>query len=104
MAVVVSTIALVIISAVVRAVPRLLVAAIASLIAAALYVRSRRISRDLLGAAGSCDALDFDRKPSRAARRAMKRSLRFAIAQTELRSLFPMTVARAECITHALIK
>lgn len=69
--------------------PRLLVAGIALLIAFVLASQLPRAWCALLGAAADASVLDVDRKPSRAAQRAMKRSLRLALAQTELRSLFP---------------
>lgn len=76
-------------------VPRLLVAGIALLIGVVLVAQARRASRLLL--AGRLDVkAGYGCAPSRAQRRLMRRHLRLAISLTELRSLLPSTVARAE--------
>ncbi|MDY7524629.1 hypothetical protein [Sphingomonas sp. 10B4] len=71
--------------------PRMLVALLAILIAATLVCRSRRIALLLLADSSIRSDLNYDRKPSRAERRLMRKSLRLALDQTELRSLFPST-------------
>jgi len=81
-----------------RWLPPMLVAVTATFIAVMLAMKAHRLTRAML-ANRPCD-LDYDRKPSRAQRRLMRASLRVALKQTELRSLFPTTVARAErCIS-----
>ncbi|QDZ06928.1 hypothetical protein FPZ24_05060 [Sphingomonas panacisoli] len=74
--------------------PRMLVAVAATFIAVMLAKKAQRLTRAML-ANRPCD-LDYDRKPSRAQRRQMRASLRVALKQTDLRSLFPTTVAGAE--------
>jgi len=92
-------IAIIVFAATIFALPlmsRLLVAAIATLLGLSLIIRSRRVARDLLAGANENRNLNYDRKPSRAERRAMGRGLKLALDQTELRSLFPATMARAD--------
>ncbi|WP_137787743.1 hypothetical protein [Sphingomonas sp. 3P27F8] len=74
--------------------PRVLVACAAALVAAILAVKARGLTRLIL--VHSPRDLDYDRKPSRAQRRVMRASLQVALDQTELRSLFPTLVGRAD--------
>ena len=77
---------------------RMIVELIATMIAIVLAVRTRRVVRDILAMRDmyAGPELDFDRKPSRAERRALAAGLRLAIRQTELMSLLPHTAARAQ--------
>ena len=79
--------------------PRLLVELLATLIGVFLTARSNRIAAALLGQRID-QTTDFDRKPSRADCRLMRQSLRLAVAQTQLRSLLPATITRAEACAH----
>ena len=73
--------------------PRLM-ALIVSGLALVLGWQARRETQTLLAARTA--GLRCDRKPSRAVRRAMRRSLLIALDQTELRSLFPLIVATTD--------
>ena len=77
-----------------RFVPQLLIWSVALLIGTLLVRRSRQVGRQLLLA--RCDLANFDRTPSRAERRLMRKHLQLALDQTELASLLPgvMTCAR----------
>jgi hypothetical protein len=76
--------------------PRLLVAAVALLLALEI---SRRVARKThLLLQDPWRDLDYDRKSTHAERRLMRASLRLAIQQTELRSLFPSVAARADAM------
>jgi 4-hydroxybenzoate polyprenyltransferase len=77
-----------------RWLPPMLVAVTATFIAVMLARKAQRLTRAML-ANRPCD-LDYDRKSNRAQRRQMRASLRIALKQTELKSLFPTTVASAE--------
>ncbi len=77
-------------------VPRILVALVAAFIAVLLAKKARRLAQTML-AHPPCH-LDYDEKPSPAQRRLMRASLRVALDQTELRSLFPTLVSRADYI------
>jgi hypothetical protein len=74
--------------------PRLAVASIASILAAMLAGQFARTTRLFLQ--HSHRDLDYDRRPARAQRRAMRASLRLALNRTELRSLLPCVVARVD--------
>ncbi len=74
--------------------PRLLVAAIVLTFAITLSWRVKRAARALLH--NSHRDPNNDRKPTRAQRRSMRASLRLALHQTELRSLFPSVVSQAD--------
>ena len=74
--------------------PPLLVALVVAVIAGVLARRIGRVTRRLLAAPRL--EIDYDRTPSRAERRLMRKSLRVAIARTELRSLFPTIVGRMD--------
>lgn len=76
--------------------PRILVAALAMVLAVNLALGSRRAGRRMLVAA--TPELDFDRKPSRTQRRQMRKGLRLALDQTEFRSLFPTTMTRSDAV------
>ncbi|MDX5985052.1 hypothetical protein [Sphingomonas echinoides] len=76
-----------------RWLPPMLVAVTATFIAVMLARKAQRLTRAML-AGRPCD-LDYDRKPTRAQRRLIRASLRVALQQTELRSLFPSTMASA---------
>ncbi|RSY81998.1 hypothetical protein DAH66_14100 [Sphingomonas koreensis] len=92
-------IAITVIAATMFALPlmsRRLVAAIATIFAVALVIRSRLVAAELIVRTDEHRKLDYDRKPSRSERRAMRRGLKLALDQAELRSLFPATMARAE--------
>lgn len=71
--------------------PRLVVGLIALIIAIGLSRRVARTTRQLLELRRA--DLDYDRRPTRAQRRLMRASLRLALHQTELRSLFPALMA-----------
>ncbi len=75
---------------------RLLAAAIATLLGVALIVRSWRVGRDILGRVNDRRGLDYDRRSTRAERRAMRKGLKLALDQTEFRSLLPKMMATAE--------
>ncbi|WP_439570691.1 hypothetical protein [Sphingomonas sp.] len=93
-------------SAAILAIPlmaRLLVAAIATLLGAALVIRSRRNAGDILSRGIGQRNSRCDRKPSRAERRLLKQGLKLALDQAELKSLFPTTVARAETWANRLV-
>ena len=82
-----------------RHAPRFLVDVIATVIGVTLVIRSRRLARRLIKAGDEHrTVLNFDCKPSRAERRLMRNSLRFALHQTELMSLLPRTTVRAATI------
>lgn len=89
-------IAIAVVCVIIWAAPRLLVSAIATMIGVIMVARSRQVWRDLLEEGSVGMSLNYDRRPSPAARQAMRKGLRLAIAQTELRSLLPGTMARAE--------
>lgn len=76
--------------------PRLLVALLAILVGATLSAQSRRVAGRLLADSSIRHDLNYDRRPSRTERRLMRKSLRLALDQTELRSLFPSITACAE--------
>lgn len=76
--------------------PRLLVALLAILFGATSFARSRQVAGRLLADNRIRHDLNYDRRPSRAERRLMRKSLRLALDQTELRSLFPSITARVE--------
>jgi len=77
-------------------IPRILVALVAAFIAVMLAKKARRLAQSML--AHPLRHLDYDEKPSRTQRRLMRASLRVALDQTELRSLFPTVVSRADYI------
>ncbi|MEO9131302.1 MAG: hypothetical protein ABI240_08850 [Sphingomonas sp.] len=82
--------ALILISLTLTIAPRLLVRIIATMIGIALVRRSRRLEQALLRTSADHRLqLDYDRPPSRPARRLMRAHLRLAIRQTELASLLP---------------
>lgn len=94
------------VSAAILAIPlmaRLLVAAIATLLGAALVIRSRRIARHILSRGIGQPNSRSDRKLSRAERRLLKQGLKLALDHTELRSLFPQSMARAETWASRLV-
>lgn len=77
--------------------PRILVTLTATIIAVVLALKFERAVRRQL--ANLSRELDYDRKPSRAERRMMRSSMRLAIAKTELRSLLPTIVSRADSMS-----
>ena len=77
--------------------PRLLVGGMALIVAITLSLHVKRTTPLLLQDAPR--DLDYNRKPTRAQRRLMRASLRLAIRQTELRSLFPSVVAQADAMS-----
>lgn len=76
--------------------PRVLVWIIATTVGVNLTLRSRRAARHIIFNAHR--ELNFYCKPSPHERRLVRASLRLAIDQTELRGLFPTTMARSEAI------
>lgn len=82
--------------AVILFVPRLLVALLTILIGAALFSRSRSVAGRLLADSSIRIDMNYDRRPTRAERRLIRKGLRLALAQTEVRSLFPSITARVE--------
>lgn len=76
--------------------PRLLVGLLAILIGASLFARSRSVTHCLLANGSNRQNLKYDRRPTRAERRLMKKSLRLALDQIELRSVFPTITASVE--------
>ena len=77
-------------------IPRILVALVAAFIAVLLAKKACRLAQSML-AHPPCH-LDYDEKPSRAQQHLMRVSLRVALDQIELRSLFPTVVSRADYI------
>lgn len=75
---------------------RLLIAGLVLVLAASLSVRVRRTACQPLKNARR--DLVYDRKPTREECRMMRASLRLAIRQTALRSLFPSVVAQADAM------
>ena len=80
----------------VAVIPRLLVLMFVKFMTQHLFVRSRHVTHRLLADRSIRQDPTYDRRPSRAERRLMRRSLHIALDQTELRSLFPSTVASVE--------
>ena len=78
-----------------RFLPKLIVEFIATLIASALSLSSRRLARALLDGCSDTNLATarWDDRPTRAERRLLARSLDIALSRTELRSLFPGVVA-----------
>ncbi len=83
-----------------RYVPTIMVAIIATLIGVNLVARARPVERRVILAARS--DLNFNRRPTRAERRMVRKGLRLALDQTEFRSLFPATMTRAQAIADRL--
>lgn len=77
---------------------RLSVAVIAIIYGLVLAARTRNTERSLLAfaVANKNGLADFDRKPTRGQRRAMRKGLTLALHQTEFRSLFPDVAHRAQ--------
>lgn len=75
---------------------RCVVEIVATAIGVVFALRARRLERIILPMRDNRSA--FDSKPTRAARHAMAASLRVALSQTELRSLFPTVPDRANHI------
>ena len=75
---------------------RLIVELIATACGIILYARARRATEVILALRNDPTAkrLDFDRRPNRAERSALAKSLRTAIDLTELGSLFPTVADR----------
>ena len=86
-----------------RFLPRLIVELIATLIASALTLSSRRLARALLDRRNDTDLATarWDDRPTRAERRLLARSLDIALSQTELRSVFPGVMTRADAIAFS---
>lgn len=80
--------------------PRLLAWSVSLLIGVVLIRQSRRMARKLvrLGTQDR-DQLSFDSRPSRSERRLMRNHLRLAVQLTELTSLLPSVMARANALT-----
>lgn len=81
---------------------RCLVEIVATAIALVLAMRARRLERIILPMRDKRSA--FDSKPTHAARRVMATSLRVALSQTELRSLFPTVPDRANHIVTMIYR
>lgn len=77
---------------------RLSVAVLAMIYGFVLAARTRNTERSLLAFVDASEnaSADFDRKPTRGQRRAMRKSLTLALHQTEFRSLFPDIAHRAQ--------
>jgi hypothetical protein len=82
---------------------RLSVAAIAISYGVVLAVKIRSTERVILAfaPAGDRTLADFDRKPTRHQRRAMRANLKLALRQTEFRSLFPNIAQRTQQFVRA---
>lgn len=82
---------------------RLSVAAIAFGYGVVLALQIRRTERAVLAfaSAGAHSLADFDRKPTRGERRAMRMSLKRALRHTEFRSLFPNIAERTQRFVRA---
>jgi hypothetical protein len=78
-----------------RIVPRLLVELVVTAIGMRLIIANRRARRTLLEVACPAGTADWDRKPSRVERRALKRGLNVALDMTVLTSLLPQVAVRA---------
>lgn len=77
-----------------RYAPALAVALVASAIAMMLAAKARKTTRQILDMRSR--ELELGRKSTRAERRLMRASLRTALDQTELRSLFPALMSRVD--------
>ena len=87
-----------------RALPRLLVEAIATTVAVAQAIASRRAHLALIGRGvdQAREPSSWDRRPTASDRRLLKRSLRVAMRQTGSTSLFPLTARRAHRIVDTI--
>lgn len=85
---------------------RLAVAAVAMVYGIALAIRARRTEKQILAFSSTTghSLADFDRKPTRGQRRAMRRSQKLALRQTEFRSLFPSIARRTQQFVRAEIR
>lgn len=78
-----------------RIVPRLLVELVATAISMRLVIANRCARRTLLEVARPAGTADWDRRPRRVERRALKRGLYVALDMTVLTSLLPRVAVRA---------
>ena len=76
-------------------VPRLLVESVATGIGVLLVISNRRARQRLLEVARPVETPDWDRRPSRAERRALQRGLNAALDMTAFSSLLPHVAVRA---------
>lgn len=86
-----------------RFLPQVPVWMFAMIITLHLASNSKRVGREILKAKASAPGWEtnYYRRPTAAERRLLKRELRLALSQTELRSLFPNVARSADLIAAA---